>query len=149
MDPQIATPQAVKEFINARRALFRAIDFDHARDVSADEIAHMASTAMSRPIVLSYLAAKNLHTDARNALRTAKLEGPFGVEITGKIGCGSRTVQLTLAYDPREIDQEPENLVTRAVDALRTADIDTETPQEYDSITDALWDGKPVPLHRS
>ncbi|KOX33950.1 hypothetical protein ADK67_04880 [Saccharothrix sp. NRRL B-16348] len=149
MDTQIATPQAVRDFIDARNALFRAIDFDHARGVSANEIARMATPAISRPIVLSYLTAKQLHTDALNALRTARLEGPFGIAITGQIGRGSRTVHLALTYDPQEIEEKPDTLVTRATDALRAAGIDIRLPEGWNSVTDALWDGEPVPLHRT
>ncbi|MEU4806902.1 hypothetical protein [Actinosynnema sp. NPDC023587] len=149
MDTQIATPQAVRDFIDARNALFRAIDFDHAQGISANEIARVATPAISRPIVLSYLTAKQLHTDARNALRTAGLEGPFGIGITGQVGRGSRTVHLVLAYDPQEIDQQPDTLVTQVTDTLRTADIDIRLPEGRNSIADALWDGEPVPLHRT
>ncbi|MGM1058961.1 hypothetical protein [Saccharothrix sp. Mg75] len=144
-----ATPQAVQDFINARDALFRAIDFDHARGVGANEIARAAASAISRPTVLSYLAATRLHTDARDALRAAGLEGPFGIEITGRFGRESRIVLLVLACDPDEIEQDPDTLVARAADALRDAGIDIDRPEQRGSLRDALWDGEALRLRRS
>src|SRR4051812_38227896 len=60
MDAQIfpASPDATREFLDARRAVFRAIALDHKSGVSANRIADMVSGAISRPVVLAYLTAE-------------------------------------------------------------------------------------------
>ncbi|MFC6093918.1 hypothetical protein [Saccharothrix lopnurensis] len=149
MDIDPATPHAAQELVNARAELFRAIDFDIRRGVSGNRIADWAASAVSRPIIQSYVAAVKLRADAHGRLRKARLDRPFGVEITGEIGRGSRTVLLVLAVDPTEIDQDPGDLVARATAALNADNIAIVVPEEHDSAVAALWKGEGTPLRRT
>ncbi|MFC6094802.1 hypothetical protein [Saccharothrix lopnurensis] len=149
MDIDPATPHAAQEFIDARARLFRAIDFDIRRGVSGNRIADWAASAVSRPIVQSYVAAAKLRADAHGLVKKAGLDGPLGVDITGEIGRGSRTVLLVLTADPAEIDQDPGDLVARATAAFNEKNIAIGVPEEHDSVVSALWEGDGAPLRRT
>lgn len=149
VDIEPATPQAAENFAAARRELFRAIDFDVDRGASANRIAEWAHPAVSRPVVHGYVAARKLRASAHQVLREAGLNGPFGVDITGQIGRGSRTVRLVLAADPVEIEHDPEDLVALAGAALDAKNIELVVPVGHDSAVSALWEGEGVPLRRT
>jgi hypothetical protein len=120
----LASPDAAREFLDARRGVFRAIDVDHQRGVSANKIADMVAPAISRPVVLAYLTAKQLRQDARDAVREAQLDERVDIAVTGEIGRGARVVYLTTAVDPREFTaEEAAALLGRVTDALRSAGI--------------------------
>ncbi|WNV85067.1 hypothetical protein [Umezawaea sp. Da 62-37] len=142
-----ATPQAVQAFLDERQGLFRAFDHDLKHGVSANEIARMAAPAVSRPVVLAYLNAKELAADVHRILRSARLEGIFGADITGEIGRGARVVHLTLVVDPQEIERDQDTLVMHLADILLPEGIRLDTP-EQSSIAEALWDGESVRLRR-
>src|SRR4051812_20067845 len=127
MDPEsmLACPDAVQEFLDARRGLFRAIDFDHNNGVSANKIADLVAGAVSRPVVLAYLAAERLRRDAREALRATGLVGSVDVGATGEVGRGARVVYVALALDPQEVaDDDSDTLLGRLAEALRPVDIE-------------------------
>jgi len=150
MDPNslLASSDAAREFLDARRGLFRAIDFDHNNGVSANMIADLVAPAISRPIVLSYLAAERLRRDARDALRANGLDGSVEAGVTGEIGRGARVVYLALALDPLEFTtDESDTLLSRVVAALDPADIELVDPADG-SIHDVFWDGEQIPLRR-
>jgi hypothetical protein len=150
MDPKslLASPDAAREFLDARRGLFRAIDFDHNNGVSANMIADLVAPAISRPIVLSYLAAERLRRDARDALRANGLGGSVEAGVTGEIGRGGRVVYLALALDPLEFTtDEADTLLSRVVAALDPAGIELVDPGDG-SIRDVFWDGEQIPVRR-
>lgn len=150
MDPTslLASRDAAREFLDARRALFRAIDFDHNNGVSANMIADLVAPAISRPIVLSYLAAERLRRDSRDALRASGLGGSVEAGVTGEIGRGARVVYLALALDPQEFTtDESDTLLGRVVAALDSAGIELVDPGD-DSLHAAFWDGEQLPLRR-
>ncbi|WP_328457421.1 hypothetical protein [Amycolatopsis sp. NBC_00438] len=143
-----ASPDATREFLDARRAVFRAIDSDHKRGVSANRIADMVSGAISRPIVLAYLTAEQLRRDAREAVRAAQLEEKVNVGATGEIGRGARVVYVALTADPGDLtDEDSASLFTRVADALRSAGIALARPGD-DVTAEAFRDGRQIPLRR-
>lgn len=150
MDAQTfpASPDATREFLDARRAVFRAIDFDHKRGVSANRIADMVSGAISRPIVLAYLTAEQLRRDARDAVCAAQLGELVDVGATGEIGRGARVVYVKPSVDPDALTgEEAVSLLGRVVDALRPAGI--VLARTGDGVTTkAVWDGEEIPLSR-
>jgi hypothetical protein len=150
MDPNslLASPDAAQEFLDARRGLFRAIDFDHNNGVSANMIADLVAPAISRPIVLSYLAAERLRRDTRDALRTNGLGDSVESGVTGEIGRGARVVYLALALDPLEFTtDESDTLLSRVVAALDPAGIEL-VDSDDGSTHDAFWDGEQIPVRR-
>lgn len=144
----LATPQATRNFLDERKALFRAFDHDLKQGVGVNEIARMAADAFSRPVVLAYLNAKKLAADAQGILRAARLDGTFGAEVTGEVGRGAREVRITLVVDPQEIEQDQDILVTHLTEALLAEGIQLDTPEE-NSTAETLWDGGTVQLRRS
>lgn len=142
-----ATPLAVQAFLDERQGLFRAFDHDFKHGVSANEIARMAAPAVSKPVVLAYLNAKELAADVHRILQSARLDGIFGADITGEIGRGARVVRLTLVVDPQEIERDQDTLVAHLVDVLVTEGIRLDGP-EQGPIPEALWGGEPVRLRR-
>jgi hypothetical protein len=150
MDAQIfpASPDATREFLDARRAVFRAIALDHKSGVSANRIADMVSGAISRPVVLAYLTAEQLRRDAHDAVRVAQLDEMVDVGATGEVGRGARIVYVTPAADPRELTTEDSaSLLSRVVDALRPAGIALARTGD-DGTTAAFRHGEEIPLGR-
>jgi hypothetical protein len=155
MDAQIfpASPDATREFLDARRAVFRAIALDHKSGVSANRIADMVSGAISRPVVLAYLTAEQLRRDAHDAVRVAQLDEMVDVGATGEVGRGARIVYVTPAADPRELTTEDSaSLLSRVVDALRPAGIALARTGDDgtgdDGTTAAFRHGEEIPLGR-
>ncbi|MFF8786677.1 hypothetical protein [Streptomyces sp. NPDC015125] len=99
------TQIALESYISARRALLDAMLADHRSGTSANDIAHMTSTAWSRPITLDYLSLRDRAARAREALKAAGLSGYVDVRTTGDIA-GPRQVLLQIACDP--VDMEPD-----------------------------------------
>lgn len=122
-------------------------DIEFFGGVSANEIARMAAPAVSRPVVLAYLNAKELAADVPRILRSARLDGIFGADITGEIGWGARVVRLTLVVDPQEIERDRDTVVAHLVGVLLAEAIRLDPP-ERGSIAEALWKGEPVRLRR-
>lgn len=150
MDPHSlpASPDAAREFLDARRRLFRAIDFDRNNGVSANMIADLVAPAISRPIVLSYLAAERLRREAREALCANGLDGSVEVDVTGEIGRGARVVYLALALDPLGFTtDESDTLLSRVAAALDPAGIELIEPDDG-STHDAFRDGEQIPVRR-
>lgn len=144
----LATPDAVREFLDARRGMFRAIDADHDNGVPATRIADTVAPALDHARVLDYLAAKQLGTDARTALRAARWDGFVDIAVAAQDGRGTRVASVTLAWGIEEFtDDEAQALPDRLRQALNTAGIQLEAGEDASTI-EAFWDGEPIPLRR-
>lgn len=147
MDPvRLASPDAVRDLVNAQKGFARAIRFDHENGVSANEIADMVAPVLSRPPLLAYLAAERLRSDVVAALKNAGVAG-LGAGVTGVMGARSRRVYVTLTVDPREVDGDATTLYGALTAALAAERIHVD-PDADDGAAQRLWDGEELPVRR-
>lgn len=151
-DAQLHTPEAVRDYLAARAALFRAFEADHRNGVSGNRIADMAAPAYSRPVLQQYFATLKLREDAHEALKAADLLRVVDVQVTGPVGQGSRRAYVMLARDPAEFGstQALTDLIGCVLDTLAGAGITTTAPPEgYATVVDAIADGEEVTVRRA
>ncbi len=114
-----STPDAVKELLAAQQQLLRAIEFDVAHGVSANQIARSCAPIASRPVVLDFIQVLERHAAIRAQLQAAGLDRYVATRLVGQFGHDRRRIEMTLGLDPAELDlDEPEALFARINSAL-------------------------------
>lgn len=142
MTELLATPDAAREFITARRNLLEAMKFDRENGVSANDIARMAVGAISRPVVLRILSVEQQVADARKALRERGLDPHVDVGVAGGSGgWGAAYAYVLNATDFGVFPELKPTLFSDVVAALNSAGLTTG-----DATEQALWDGERIPI---
>ena len=97
----------IANFIGSRSTMYRTAEaLDKAGVMSRNEIADMMAQVSSRPTILDYLRTRRAVTAVTEDLRTAGLDGTFGVSGPGPHRPQANPLTLAMSVSPSDVEDQ-------------------------------------------